>query len=180
MSSLTDPIRTWRRRRAIAGSAGAVAAGIAFVWAIVPIRIPDAANSEGFAREGESASTPGVVAPEPPFDAAVFQVRLWNAPVAPGEALAANSEPPAPPPNLELIAIITESQRYLAALYEIGADRLHIAGAGDRIGRLEILQVDSGGVDLRDGSRSFRLSISPPPSGSETHLTLGASEEVHP
>lgn len=180
MSSLTDPIRTWRRRRAITGSAGAVAAGIAFVWAIVPIRIPDAANSEGFAREGESALTPGAAAPEPPFDASVFQVRLWNAPTQSDEALAASREPPAPPPNLELIAIITESQRYLAALYEIGADRLHIAAAGDRIGRLEILQVDSGGVDLRDGSRAFRLSITPPPSGSETHLTLGASEEVHP
>lgn len=170
----------WRRRRAITGSAGAVAAGIAFVWALAPIRIPDAANSVGFAREGDSASTPGAGNPDRPFDASVFQVRLWSAPVESDEALAANREPPAPPPNLELIAIITESQRHLAALYEIGADRLHIAAAGDRIGRLEIIQVDSGGVDFRDGSRAFRLSLTPPPSGSETHLTLGASEDVHP
>ncbi len=144
------------------------------------MRIPDPVKSEWSALEGESASTPGAGAPEPPFDASVFQVRLWNAPVESDTALAANREPPPPPPNLELIAIISESQRRLAALYEIGADRLHIAAAGDRIGPLEILKVDSGGVDLRDGSRAFRLTITPPPSGSQTHLTLGERDEVHP
>jgi len=153
---------------------------LAFVWAFVPIHVSESINSQWSTHEGDAASTSGPGAAEPPFDASVFQVRLWNAPVAPDEALAANREPPPPPPNLELIAIITESQRHLAALYEIGADRLHIAAAGDRIGRLEILQVDSGGVELRDGSRAFRLSITPPPSGAETHLTLGEPEEVRP
>ncbi len=157
-----------------------MAAVLAFVWALVPIHISSPINSEWSTHQGDSASTPGAGTPEPPLDASVFQVRLWNAPVAPDEALAANREPPPPPPNLELIAIITESQRCVAALYEIGADRLHIAAAGDRIGRLEILQVDSGGVDLRDGSRAFRLSITPAPSGSVTHLTLGDPDEEHP
>ncbi len=157
-----------------------MAAVLAFVWSLVPIHISDPINLEWSAHEEDSAPTPGAGNPEPPFDASVFQVRLWNAPVEPNATLADKREPPPPPPNLELIAIITESERYVAALYETGADRLHIAAAGDRIGRLEILLVDSGGVDLRDESRAFRLSITPPPSGSVTDLTLGEPDEVHP
>ena len=152
---------------------------VAFVWALAPTRIPDPANSESSAHEGERASTPSADHPHHSLDASVFQVRLWNAPVEADQELADKPEPP-PPPNLELIAIITESERRLAALYEVGADRLHVIGAGERIGRLEILQVDAGGVELRDGSRTYRLSISPAPVERGARLTLGPADEVRP
>jgi len=153
---------------------------VAFVWALAPTRIPDPGNSESSAHKGEQASTPSADHPHPSFDASVFQVRLWNAPVEADQELADKSEPPPPPPNLELIAIITESERRHAALYEVGADRLHVIGAGERIGRLEILQVDAGGVELRDGSRTYRLSISPAPVERGARLTLGTADEVRP
>ncbi|MCC6909701.1 MAG: hypothetical protein IT430_17330 [Phycisphaerales bacterium] len=110
----------------------------------------------------------------------MFQVRLWNAPVEPESATAGKDEPPAPPPNLELIAIITESQRLVAALYEVGADQLHMVSTGDHIGRLEIGNVDARGVDLRDGSRTFRLALTPAPAEPGTRLTLGEHDGSQP
>lgn len=98
----------------------------------------------------------------------------------PESATASKEEDPPPPPNLELIAIITESERLVAALYEVGADRLHMVAAGDRVGRLEIEKVDQRGVDLRDGSRTFRLALTPPPAESGTRLTLGRHQGTQP
>ena len=126
-----------------------------------------------------SAESVAAAAPKPALDASVFQVRLWNAPVQPESATASKDEPTAPP-NIELIAIITEPDRLVAALYEVGADRLHMVTTGDRIGRLEIRQVDDRGADLRDGSRTFRLELTPSPVEPGTRLTLGQPEGVQP
>lgn len=107
-------------------------------------------------------------------------MRLWNAPPAPiDEALAATPEPP-PPPNLELIAIITQDQRRSAALYDIAADRLHVVGEGERIGSTLILAVTPSEVQLRDGSRTYRLAISPPVVEPATHLSSAEGGEGRP
>lgn len=152
---------------------------LAFLWAVMPIGTSGLTTEDWRGLDSRSAPTPSTASSPAPFDASVFQVQLWNAPARSDETLATKPEP-VPPPNLELIAVITESDRLLAALYEIGADRLHIVGAGERIGRLEIVRVDSGGVELRDGARTFRLLITPAPPDRGTRLTLGQGDEVHP
>ncbi len=163
----------------LGGTVGIVGAAVALIWALFPVRTPTIEQFDRGALSNRSAESVTAAASKPALDASVFQVRLWNAPVQPESATASKDEPSAPP-DLELIAIITESDRLVAALYEVGADRLHMVTTGDRIGRLEIRQVDARGVDLRDGSRSFRLALMPNPVEPEARLTLGQSEGVQP
>ncbi len=172
-------MRIWRRRRGITGVAGAATAALAFLWVAMPIGSSGLTTEDWHGLDRHSAPTPPEANSPAPFDASVFQVQLWNAPARSFESVAVKPEP-VPPPNLELIAIITESDRLVAALYEIGADRLHLVGAGERIGRLEIVGLDSGGVELRDGSRTFRLEMTQPPPEPGTRLTLGRGDEVQP
>lgn len=116
----------------------------------------------------------------PALDASVFEVHLWNAPISESDSAANANEPRPPAPNLELIAIITEGERYLAALYEVGADRLYIVAGGERLGRLDIVGVSADGVDLRDGARTYRLSLSPSPLRPGSRLSLAPAEESRP
>ncbi len=163
----------------LGGSVGIVGAAVALAWALFPVQALTTEQLDRAALSNRSAESVVAAAPRHTLDASSFEVRLWNAPVQPESPTASKDEPSAPP-NLELIAIITETDRLVAALYEVGADRLHMVTTGDRIGRLEIRQVDARGVDLRDGSRSFRLSLTPSPVEPGTRLTLGQSEGVQP
>lgn len=144
---------------------------ISFLWAALPAIGPQLTAVQG---DGLAAAEPPTSEPPPArpgLDASAFNVSLWNVPTI-AESTPAKEEPPLPASNLELIAIICESGRYLAALYEIDADRLHIVGSGERIGRLEVAEVDSRSVNLRDGSKRFRLTISPQPALPQSRLTV--------
>lgn len=133
---------------------------VALVWALRPVSVPTPGRPNGdLVKQEMRLDTEDPQQGERGLDLAVFDVDLWNAP-GPSPIAAAEAEPPQPPPNLQLIAIVTENSRYLAALYDSDSDRLHIAGAGESIGSLEIIAVDAGGVELRGGSTQFRLTIS--------------------
>jgi hypothetical protein len=164
----------------MAGAACVTAAVISLIWAIVPVRTPTASLRDWTTPQAAPVETAGGSPAKPAFDASVFQVRLWNAPVQSESAAASKEEALPPPPNLELIAIITESERLVAALYEVGADQLHMVSRGDHVGRLEIGNVDARGVDLRDGSRTFRLALTPAPAEPGTRLTLGQHDGSQP
>lgn len=164
----------------MAGAACVTVAVVALTWALVPVRTPTASFGDRMTSEAAPVESTGGNPAKPAFDASVFQVRLWNAPVQSDSATASREEAPPPPPNLELIAIITESERLVAALYEVGADQLHMVSTGDHVGRLEIENVDARGVDLRDGSRTFRLALTPAPAEPGTRLTLGQHDGTRP
>ncbi|MCC6910311.1 MAG: hypothetical protein IT430_20445 [Phycisphaerales bacterium] len=124
-----------------------------------PVRIPPPQHSSvGLAGRETPPDAQSEHRADRAIDLAVFDVNLWHAP-EPSPIAAVEAEPPQPPPNLELIAIVAEGSRYLAALYDATSDRLHIAGAGESIGSLQIIGVDAGGVELRGPSRQFRLTI---------------------
>lgn len=160
--------------------AGGAAVVVAAVWAFLPNHLPLVpAGLEEVASAVEDSPT-SEPSPRPHLDASAFEVRLWNAPMATDNSIASGDEPPLPTPNLELIAIITQDGQCLAALYDSTGDQLHIAGIGQHIGRLEIIQVDPGGVDLRDGSRNYRLKITPTPASSPREVALAGSEEGEP
>ncbi len=128
-------------------------------WALRPIRIPPPQHSSvGLAGKESAPDSQTEHRADPAIDIAVFDVDLWHA-AEPPPIATVEAEPPTTPPNLELIAIVAEGGHYLAALYDATSDRLHIAGAGQLIGSLEIVAVDAGGVELRGPSRRFRLTI---------------------
>lgn len=181
MSYPIDPIRTWRRRGTRLAAAGAALLTLACAWALWPASRPDL---DAFPQDAlaESPRTGSPAAPTTsPLEPSIFQVRLWNAPPAPiDETLAAASEPPPPPPKLELIAIITQGQRRSAALYDIGADRLHVVVEGERIGSALVLAVTASEVQLRDGARTYRLAISPTPVEPAGRLSSAEGGEARP
>lgn len=180
MSSPTDPIRTWRRRRAIAGSAGAATVLAACTWAIRPLTGLADAPAPIATLSPQAPPGPSVDKTPLAFDASLFQIRLWHAPLAEEPPSEANAQSSPPAPNLELIAIIDERDRYLAAIYDLGADRLHIVADGQQIGRLHVVAISGDGVDLREGSRLFRLALSPSPARHGEVISLRSSEEVRP
>lgn len=164
----------------MAGAAGGTVAVVALTWALVSVRPPTASFRDWTTSQAAPVETAGGNPAKLPFDASVFQVRLWNAPVQSEPAAARKEEDLLPPPDLDLIAIITESERLVAALYEVGADQLHMVSRGDHVGRLEVENVDARGVDLRDGSRTFRLALTPAPAEPGTRLTLGQRDGSQP
>ncbi len=152
----------------LVGGVLAVGAILAWLWPLArPAEIdPLELLFDAPTRHPESADSSALT----DLDLAAFRVALWNVPpssqVPPTEAK--RSEPP---PKLDLIAIIEQDGQYLAALYDSTADRLHIVRSGERIGLLEITNVTSRQVELRNGPKRYQLTI-------ELSSTLSAITDV--
>lgn len=131
---------------------------LALAWSLAPIEEWRVLRRAEGPRRTDAPSHDDSAEVRAPLDASAFEVQLWNAPPKPVGATAPRPTP-APPLNLDLIAIISESNECKAALYERASDRLHVVAPGARIGRLEVLRVDASGVELRDGDRVLRLSL---------------------
>ena len=156
LPSTNDPILAWRRRIAATALGGAAAVAACAWWALrgpttAPAAILPAAPPQ---------DPPGVETPEAPgplaWDAAVFDVALWNPPPRP--------PPPAPavaervePLRLQLLGIVTTADGLRAALYDPQDDRIHLVSDGGMIGAIGVVRVGDGVVELADGRRTHVL-----------------------
>jgi hypothetical protein len=138
-------------------AAGAVAACAA--WALWPLVPPDALD-----RADTGDGSPGAVEPAETatlaLDTGAFRAPLWLAPPPPPPKQAPQQPPPPPPPlRLQLVGIVVEEGGSRAVLYDPDTDVLHIASAGQPVGRCTVESVTPAEVTLREGELLRTLAL---------------------
>lgn len=95
----------------------------------------------------------------PRLDPDAFRTaRLWNPPPEPVQA-EKQKEVIVRRPELELIGIIEEDGRYLAALYDLDQNEMRIVASGDRIEPFQVAAITAEEVRLEDGRHVALLAI---------------------
>lgn len=161
MRSTSDPIRAWKRRERSAIAIAGIALALSLGWALRPLPSVPAIDA------GLDAPPPDGRGDETvePLDRAAFAAAIWNPPAAP-ERPAARVErtPPAPPPRLQLIGIVHDTDEdgtalLRAALYDPDTDKLHLVASGERVGAVTVASIESGVVSLESAGRTNRLAL---------------------
>lgn len=155
--------RLGRERAITAGTLVCVtfACGAVAWWALQPVA-PIAINGTP-----EVSSETGASIAAQPFDASVFDVVLWPEPEHDESALsatvaAATPTPPPPPPapiNLTLIAIVEAGGGWQVALYDPSEQQIVLAGKGDAVGAVRVLEVTASTVLLELAGRTRQLAL---------------------
>jgi len=169
---MKDPLRTWKRRRALSISGVAIVlAGIA-AWAFQPI-LDRGLSVPSIDPEHLSTPTEAVRAPvqRDPIDARAFRTMLWPLePVAPltevlpAELAQTAAKEVAPRgaesgSSLVLVGILEERDGLRAAIYDSESDKLIIAQSGSSVRSLRVMAISRDGVRLSDDVSTFWLAL---------------------
>jgi len=161
LRSTSDPIPAWRRRQRSALAIAGVAFPISLAWALRSLPARPGIDAELHA----APSRDGGVETIEPLDRAAFAAAIWNPPAAPEHpAATVERATPVPPPKLQLIGIVHDTDRggavlLRAALYDPDTDKLHLVASGERVGAVTVASIESGVVSLESAGRMSRLAL---------------------
>lgn len=167
LQSMSDPIRTLRRRFWLTAAVGVVALTACGVWALAPISARwDVAEYVSTQDDGtpaaEQISTRGI-------ERSNFLRPIWNPkplPAPPPRATAPKREQRAAaraarPPQLKLVGIRPSTGGAVAVIYEEKTDRLHFTEKGDAIGEsgYSVVAIADGEVEIGNGASVHHLKV---------------------
>lgn len=127
-------------------------------WALAPVALPHERTSLA------PASSPRtLVAQSTSFEPAAFRKDLWpddSVAARPTEPVIAKNTAP-PKPTLELLGLVhgPGSTELRAAFYDIAADQIVVASAGDIVALSRVENIDTTGVALVEGDRRYRMDL---------------------
>lgn len=161
MRSTSDPIRDWRRRERWAIAIAGVALALSLAWVLRPLPARPGFDAELHA----SPPRDGGIETAEPLDRTAFAAAIWNPPATPERpAATAEKATPVPPPRLQLIGIVHDTDEngavlLRAALYDPDTDKLHLVASGERVGAVTVASIESGVVSLESAGRTTRLAL---------------------
>ncbi|MFG0243483.1 MAG: hypothetical protein ACF8R9_11925 [Phycisphaerales bacterium JB054] len=138
-----------------------VALAFALAWGLRPLPAMPALDPELNAPSPHDSGSDTIE----PLDRTAFAAAIWNPPAAP-ERPAATVErtTPVPPPKLQLIGIVHDTDEdgavlLRAALYDPDTDKLHLVASGERVGAVTVASIERGVVSLESAGRTSRLAL---------------------
>lgn len=151
---------------------GVLLVGACAAWAFF-IQDQPSDLHEPVMQEQHTGQDPEAYGGAAPLDLSAFQVTLWNAPPPP------QSEEPQSPPvrtarqplTMQLIAITTDGDQRIAALFDPATDQLHLVTVGDSIDQLSITVISEIHVELDDGRGPRRLELTSASQSANTGLS---------